>query len=183
MASFQPTAKINMLVAILTHTPFFVWAILALLVYRGVAAMRERALTLRQFLVLPVAMTALSVAGLVTSAGGFAGVAAWAAGCGAALALTYVSAATASRPAAPGFIRVPGSVMPLVAVLCIFLIKYVSAVALHMHFDVDQHALLAPLLRGALGGCSGYFIGRALKIFLARKDSAADGSGTLHRTA
>lgn len=165
----------------ITHTPFYVWAILALLVYRGVAAMRDRELTMRQFLLLPVVMTLLSLYGLITNAGGVIGLAASGAGFATTIALTYHSASIAAKPATHGFIRVPGSALPLIVILTIFLIKYVNAVALHMHPGLDQDALWAPLLRGVMGCCSGYFIGRAMKLYGAYKRLAVIDAGNLQR--
>ena len=58
-----------MLIQILSHTPAYVWAILAFLVYRGVAAMREREVAPRQLTVIPIVMLLLSLQDIVARFG------------------------------------------------------------------------------------------------------------------
>ena len=50
-----------MLIQILSHTPVYVWAILAFLVWRGVAELGEREIAVARMFVLPLVMLALSL--------------------------------------------------------------------------------------------------------------------------
>ena len=69
-----------MLIQILTRTPLYVWAILAFLVYRGMAAMRDRDVEVRKLVMIPAVMLVLSLQDISTKfgLGGWA-LAAWAA--------------------------------------------------------------------------------------------------------
>jgi hypothetical protein len=58
-----------MLQQIITHTPVYVWAILAVLVWRGLAALRERELSVRSLFIVPLVMLALSLQDLVAKFG------------------------------------------------------------------------------------------------------------------
>ena len=78
-----------MLIQILTHTPFYVWAILAFLIQRGMIAMRDRDLELRKLVMIPAVMLVLSLQDMNAKFGlGGLALAAWA-----------LAAAGASRPA------------------------------------------------------------------------------------
>jgi hypothetical protein len=50
-----------MLQQILSHTPAYVWAILAFLVYRGVIASLDREVALKKLFIIPAVMLALSL--------------------------------------------------------------------------------------------------------------------------
>jgi len=54
-----------LIVSILDHTPFWVWLLLAFLLYRGVAAMRPREVSPSRALIVPVIFFVWGVASLV----------------------------------------------------------------------------------------------------------------------
>lgn len=157
-----------MLPQILNHTPTYVWAILAFLLYRGVAASRDRVLSYRSAFIIPGVMLALgwqSVAngfGMETPAG-----AAWLLGMLAGAALAWLRSGPVTVDRAAGTVMQRGSWMPLALMLAIFCSKYAVAVALS----------IAPALRGdlrfALPVCLGFglfngvFLGRLLRIVAA----------------
>jgi hypothetical protein len=151
-----------MLIQILTHTPLFVWAILAFLVYRGVIALRERETTLRKLLIIPLVMLALSLQDIAAKFGAaFLPLSAWA---GAALAVTLLvwkfSGAGISAGAASGSVRVHGSRAPLAMMMAIFLTKYATAVTLAIDPQASHHALFAVAVCALFGAFNGYFLGR-----------------------
>jgi hypothetical protein len=58
-----------MLQQILSHTPVYVWVILAVLVWRGSAALRDREMTMRSLFIVPIIMLALSLQDVVMKFG------------------------------------------------------------------------------------------------------------------
>ena len=52
-----------MLLEIITHTPTWVWGIFALLLWLGLSQSVDRQVTLRRVILLPIAMTGLSLHG------------------------------------------------------------------------------------------------------------------------
>lgn len=171
-----------MLIQILTHTPLYVWAILAFLVYRGVAAMRERLVTPRRLLLVPLLMLALSLQDIAARFGldGMPALA-WALGAGAAALL--VSTCTASRilPAAGGA-RMRGSAAPLAMMLAVFSLKYAAsvawAIAPRLHGDAMFAAALCTLF-GVLNGC---FLGAMARDLKACALASGQGGDALSAT-
>jgi len=163
-----------MLTQIITHTPLYVWAILAFLVYRGVIALREREMAFGKMFIIPVIMLLLSLQDM-SHKFGIDGLplAAWALGA----VVTGLLVARLGRPrvaasATPGHVVVRGSRAPLVVMMAIFMTKYTTAVAMAMQ---PQLAHLLPFAAGVcvLFGCfNGYFMGR-----LGRDVVALRGSG------
>jgi hypothetical protein len=151
-----------MLIQILTHTPVYVWAILALLVYRGVAAMRDREMAIRKLFIIPVIMLALSLNDIVAKFGAaFLPLSAWAGGAAVVMLLVLrFSGAGISAVDAPGSVRVHGSWAPLAMMMAIFFTKYATAVTLAMRPDIRHDALFSTLVCVLFGVFSGYFLGR-----------------------
>jgi len=151
-----------MLYQILTHTPVYVWAILAFLVYRGVLAARDREITVARMLVIPVLMLALSLQA-IASQFGLASVAllAWAV---AAAAVTLqrmrFGRSRASAGAVQGTVNIRGSWAPLALMLAIFTIKYALAVAMAIQPALASQAPFAAAACGLLGLCNGYLLGQ-----------------------
>jgi len=168
-----------MLYQILTHTPVYVWAILAFLVYRGVLAARDREITLGRMLVIPLLMLALSLQA-IASQFGIAGVAmlAWAV----AAAVVFLQRlrfgrSRASAGATPGTVRIRGSWAPLGLMLAIFTIKYVVAVALAIQPALVNQLAFAAAACGLLGLCNGYFLGQlAADVMAGRRSMEAAGA-------
>ncbi len=151
-----------MLHQILTHTPIYVWAILAFLVYRGVLASRDREMSVGRMLVIPILMLVLSLQAIATQFG-VASVAmlAWASGAAVAALLCRASGAgRASAGVVPGTLRIRGSWTPLVLMLMVFGIKYALAVALAILPGLAGKALFAAATCALLGLCNGCFLGR-----------------------
>jgi len=151
-----------MLIQILTHTPLYVWAILAFLVYRGMAAMRDRDVEVRKLVMIPAVMLVLSLQDISAKfgLGGWA-LAAWAvAAAGVALAAGLAGSERIAASAVPGHVRVCGSRLPLVMMMAVFFTKYAASVAVSVAPQLRQDTLFACIVCGLFGVFNGWFIGR-----------------------
>ena len=164
-----------MLIAILLHTPLWVWALLTALVALGLWQRRARRVRPARLLVLPMAMLAL---GLWSMAPGFVAQP----GLGALWLLALLGAARWGRSLAPpagtrwlpaqGVLALPGSWLPLALILSIFSLRYATGVALALQpawRNMWQVQLPLALLFGTL---SGVFLGRALGQWALTRPSA-----------
>ncbi len=151
-----------MLMQIFSRTPLYVWAILGVLVYRGVIALRERDIPLKKLFIIPVIMLALSLQDVLARSGGAAmALAAWFA---AVAAMTLLGWKGRSAPApmgtVPGTVRVRGSALPLAMMLGVFFTKYVATVSVAIMPALTQTGWFAPVVCGLSGAFTGYFLGR-----------------------
>ena len=158
-----------MLTRILTHTPLYVWTILAFLFWRGVAEMRDRELTLRRMLILPLVMLGLSLNDMALKFDlGMVLLAAWCAGCAAAMLLAWRFGRTRiAAGTTPDRVLVRGSRMPLVLMLAIFLTKYIMSVVLVVQPQLAHQLPVAATICLVFGVFNGLLLGR-----LARMASA-----------
>ena len=173
-----------MLIHILNHTPLYVWAILAFLLYRGVAAMHERELAVRTLCIIPAVMLVLSLQDIAAKFG-FDGLApfAWAAGAVASMALTwFLGGSRIAAGSTPGSVRVRGSRAPLAMMLAVFCTKYAASVWLAMHPQAHQATPFVAVVCGLFGAFNGYFLGRLARDLWAWMGLQA-GSGAPARPA
>ena len=154
-----------MLIAILSHTPVWVWALPTALVALGLWQRRERRVRPAQLLALPLALVVL---GLWSMAPGFVAQP--------AAALLWLLAILAfawwglrlPRPAAARWLAneqrlfLPGSWMPLLLIVCIFGLRYAAAVGQGLHPEWRSLAQVQWPLALLFGALSGIFLGRAL---------------------
>lgn len=162
----MPT-DLSLFSAFISHTPRFVWVVLALITLIGVRQMREQVLTQRRLLLAPLALAAWSLWSALHTFGPRAEVfAAWALGSALVVTLGLRSRRPPlASPVGDGRFGVEGSVWPLLTLWAVFALRYACAVALLVHPAwATDHAfgLLAPMLFGAL---SGWFLARALRIW------------------
>jgi hypothetical protein len=165
---------------IIQNTPFWVWALLTGLLGLGGSQIFDRQVSLVRAMVMPVAMTGLSVYGLVSAFGasGPAGavLGAWllAAALIAALALWF-------QPTAPkgthyaGSSRsfyIPGSAMPLVLILGIFLTKYFVGVELAMQPALARDGGFALQIAVLYGVFNGLFAARSWRLLRLARENA-----------
>ena len=161
-----------MLTQILQKTPVWVWALLAGLIALGYSQTRDRVVGLQRTMLMPMAMVALSVLGTVSAFGASPSVlGTWFAT--AALVASFIM----SRPA-PASTRfdgatkqyaIPGSWLPMLIILAIFVTKYAVGVSLAMRPSL-AHDDVFPLVIGALYGVfSGFFAGRTLRLLRLSK--------------
>jgi hypothetical protein len=160
---------------ILTHTPTYVWAILAVLVWRGAAALRDREMKIRSLFIVPLVMLALSLQDIVMKFGatkfglGGATLGAWAAAAAATMLLVMKFGGKRTAPGATAdTIVVRGSWAPLAMMMAVFFTKYVASVLLAVLPHARQDAVFAACVCALFGVFNGYFLGR-----LARDVSAA----------
>jgi hypothetical protein len=161
-----------MLQQILIHTPVYVWAILAVLVWRGTAALRDREMKVRSLFIVPAVMLVLSLQD-VGSKFGSSGLAyaAWAAAAAATALLVWKSGRGRTAPgSAPGSVIVRGSWVPLAMMMAIFFTKYAASVLLAVLPHARQDALVAAGVCALFGIFNGCFLGR-----LARDVAAVRG--------
>lgn len=160
------------LFAILHNTPWWAFALFALLVARGVSALRTRSVPVARVLIVPAVFFAWGIASLVTRSAGSPVLAAdWFACAAAGLAIgwqtTRLDGVQIDR--ASGRVTLPGSVVPMVRNLSIFAVKYALGVA----------TALAPAWRGDIalwsigvsGLSAGYFAAWVLRLTLRYRDA------------
>lgn len=151
-----------MLNQILTNTPLYVWAILALLIARGVIALRTRDVAMRKLFIIPLVMLALSLFDIAAKFGlGGIGFATWVATMAVTLALLVQFGGARIAPAAkPGHVVVRGSVFPLAMMMAIFATKYVTSVAVAVQPHLRDNLGFTLAVCALFGVFSGYFLGR-----------------------
>jgi hypothetical protein len=164
-----------MFIAIISRTPSWVWLLLAVLVALGWTQTRTRQMTVVRATVLPIVMMGLSLFGVLSTFGAKAlplgawlvalVVSAWAAkALGAWRGVTW-SAAT-SR------FEVPGSWLPMLIILSLFVVKFYVGVnvAMKPELKVDpQFSLIVCLIYGVF---SGLFLARGLNFWTLRKGAS-----------
>jgi hypothetical protein len=177
---------------ILVRTPYWAWLVLGALVALGLLQSRTRRVTPRRLFALPLVLCAL---GLYTVWPVFAHLPlialAWvvAVGTGAGLRLWLAGSAPGVQTGAPAnsqqahpaqhaqqaqwsadgrHLQLPGSWAPMVLMLSVFFLRYVSAVAQAMHPALQQLvAFQLPLALG-FGGLTGVLLGRSLAYMRGR---------------
>ena len=152
-------------IQILKGTPIWVWALLAALIYLGSKQLKARVVKRFSVLIAPVAFLFV---GLMAAGRGPVGFATWAASLISLSAVTFFvwQPTNGVRYEANGDrLHMPGSVVPMLLMLAIFLLNYVINVVLAIN-PVHRSELawqVVPAL--ILGALSGVFIGRAATLF------------------
>jgi len=165
-----------MIITILSHTPVWVWGLLAALMALGFSQTRQRRLAPWRLLMLPLVLLGL---GLWSMSAGFMALPlsalVWLA------ALVAGAALLAGRPAQAGAVwlpteqrlHLPGSWMPMLLILGIFSIRYAANVGMALNpgwRNTPELLLPLALLYGAI---SGLFLGRALALLKLTRTPAA----------
>jgi hypothetical protein len=162
-----------MMIAILQHTPLWVLAVFAVLLWLGLQALRPRVVSTWRVFLTPAVFIAW---GLVTLA--LRATAAppllldWllAAAAGASLALMTVRMSGLGIDRDRGLVRLPASPLPLIRNLSIFAAKYVIAATSARH--PEWSAALAPWDVAVSGLALGYFLGWSARFWLAQRHAA-----------
>lgn len=157
---------------ILQNTPTWVFALLATLVVLGLLQSRPRSLPRRRLLALPLLLTLLSLAGVISAFGvQAAALLAWAAGFGATLALLHgrIEVGVPSPGGAETRVKLPGSWWPLALMLGLFCVKYAVGATLAMHPELSQSIALALAASAAYGVFSGAFVARGRAWWVASR--------------
>ena len=183
----QPQA----LFQVIGRTPYWVWALLAGLVWLGASQLRDRTVGLRRTQLVPLAMAAFSVMGILSAFGGSAALATQALGAWAAAAAATAAMALWFQPTAPHgtlytassrSFHVPGSAMPLALIVGIFLTKYFVGIELAMQPSLARDAGFALQIAGLYGMFSGLFGARALRLWRLARSGAAQQAPTTWAT-
>ena len=161
---------------ILKGTPLWVWAILGALIYLGVKQLKAR--VVRRYSVLIAPMVFLFV-GLMAAGRGPVGFGVWAVsliGFAAVTFFVWQPTAGARYEVNGDRLHLPGSVVPMLLMLAIFLLNYVINVVLAIHPAYRSELVwqVGPAL--ILGALSGVFIRRAATLFRMNRGSPVAGS-------
>lgn len=151
---------------ILSHTPLWVWALLAALVALGLKQARDHVISRTGLLVLPLVLGLLSITAVGRAFGPHAAVlASWALGlAGGAAVFTLLRAPLRAEALSARRFRIGGSWLPMVLLLAVFTLRYVVSAALAVQPTLAQasgFALGASLLYGLFVGL---FAGRAWRV-------------------
>ncbi|KQO24726.1 hypothetical protein ASF11_20575 [Acidovorax sp. Leaf76] len=165
---------------IIQQTPYWVWGLLAALVWLGASQLFDRTASLVRVVVMPVAMTGFSIYGLASAFGGAGhtggAVGAWMAAATAAtcLALWFQPTAPAGTLYDSGSrcFQLPGSAMPLALILGIFLTKYLVGVELAMQPALARDGSFALQIAALYGVFNGLFAARSLRLWRLVRSSA-----------
>ena len=159
------------LLAVLSHTPRWVFAVLIALLALGYQQSRDRTVSRTRLLLFPAAMLALSLAGVTSSFGGtWLALLAWALGLAmAALPGLQPSIRAAPPPRSSEPVFVPGSWWPLVLMLAIFGLRYVAGYAQARQLDMTLQPWFIGAISLSLGLLSGVFVARAGAALRARR--------------
>ncbi len=154
---------------ILRRTPIWVWALLAGLVALGATQLRDRTASLTRVSLLPISMTIFSVWGMLSAFRSSSLLATamvlWLAAAGIAIALLAPGRTSARYDPARRSYALPGSVVPLLLIVAIFLVKYVVGVDLAMAPQLVQDSQYALTVSALYGAFSGIFIGRSVRLW------------------
>lgn len=161
-------------IEIVARTPYWVWALLAFLLFIGVRGLKPSTASFARLAILPAVFLAWGLSGFATSYGlRPAGIAVWAAalvlgaGIGLLLARTIEIHADKER----GLIRLPGNALNLVLILIIFATKYTLGVMAGMRPSITGEFLYMATDVGVSGLLTGMFGGRLYGLW--RKYQAA----------
>lgn len=153
-----------MILDILAHTPVWVWIVFGALILLGLQQSRTRDVSIARATILPVVMILLSLSGVIGAFGLVPyALVAWAAGVGLSLTLAGKAVAVrgASRSTQPGHLRIPGSFIPVMLIIAVFITKYAAGVALAINPSLAANTAVAVTLSLVYGVFSGLFWGRA----------------------
>ena len=172
-------ARPQMIGAVLAGTPIWVWFLLAGLAGLGASQLKTRSMSAVRAFITPVAMTGLSLWGTISA---FSHSAAY----GQVLAVWVLTAVALAAvvgsiapPAAARFnpqdrtFTVPGSWVPLVLIVGIFLVKYMVGVELAMNPGLSHDSSYSLTYGAIYGFFSGIFIGRSVRLARLARRSAS----------
>jgi hypothetical protein len=163
---------------ILTNTPLWVFALLAYLIWQGSQSLRPRTRPIWRMLIVPLVFFLMGLSRLVTARGsGIEPLLAWL-----VAALLFALLALSRRPKLlavdrkSGTVTRPGSSMPLVRNITVFVLQYAVAVATAM--KLEPHAAVAIIGHAVSGASAGYFSGWAVALWRRyRNFDAGENSG------
>ncbi|MBA3595704.1 MAG: hypothetical protein H0W47_18260 [Polaromonas sp.] len=166
-----------MIAQILINTPVWVWGLLAALLALGFSQVRSRSASAARIVLMSLGLGAFSLYGTISAFGASPAVL----GSWLATAVLLMLVVT-QRPVPAGSrydsasrqFRLPGSWIPMVLIMGIFVTKYAVGVSLVMHPELKYHANFGMAVGTLYGAFSGIFAGRAIGLMrLALRPAAS----------
>ncbi|CAJ0789561.1 hypothetical protein LMG7141_02244 [Ralstonia condita] len=149
--------------SIVSHTPAWVFVVFAGLIALGLRQTRPRIVSRRRLIVLPLLIAAYSFYGVALASHGSAlALAVWLAAVCAAFLLTRVSPPRGAESQAADTVRIPGSWVPMVAIVGLFGARYAYNVMLAIHPDIMQSGGFMVLFSALFGFLGGLLISRSV---------------------
>jgi len=157
-------------VPVLRQTPLWVWGLLVAFLALGISQLRDRTASLARVSLMPFAMTLFSVSGTFSAFGATPHLAmvisAWLIAAALAFALVARGRADGAQyDPARRLYRLPGSAVPLLLIVGIFLVKYVVGVDLVMAPQLVRDTQYVLCVAALYGAFTGVFIGRASRLW------------------
>ena len=167
-----------MIMEIITNTPAWVFVIFALVVARGVSAMRTRPVQAQMLIGFALAFLAFGAQGAWTRSGAtswpmLAWLAAVAVGCCVGLISVPKATVFGQRQAA----QQRGSIVPLLLILLIFGSRYAAGVINAMHPELLDPLPMRVLLCALYGVLTGVLAGRGLRVCLLVRELPGGSGG------
>lgn len=164
-----------MFTQIITNTPTWVWILLAGLIALGYSQSKDRVVSFKRLVILPIVMVLMS-ANSMAQTFGLVSVAslAWLVILAVAARRIAASAlfATGSRyDEASDSIQVRGSWLPLFLILAIFIGKYLVAIVSHINPQLSSNSAFGVACAVYFGGLSAVFLGRAMTYLAMRRQN------------
>ena len=157
-----------MLLQIITHTPKWVFALFALLLWLGIKQLTPTRAGLVRVTGMPVVMVALSVYGVFSTFGdqpmALAGFAVAALAVATLMLLRPLPAAVGYDAATQRF-SLPGSAVPLVLMMGVYCTKYAVGVAIGLQPALAHQLLMACTVGTLYGAFTGMFSARSLRLW------------------
>lgn len=154
---------------VVRSTPTWVWGLATALAALGASQLRARTASLARVSLMPVAMTGFSVWGMVSAFGNSPlltqALGLWLAAAVIVFAFVARLSANARYDAATRTYTLPGSVVPLLLIVGIFLVKYVVGVDLAMAPQLMRDSQYALTVAGLYGAFTGLFVGRTARLW------------------
>lgn len=154
---------------VIRNTPPWVGGLAAGLAILGASQWKDRQASLARVSLMPLAMTVFSIWGTLSAFGGSPLLAqalgAWIAAAVLVFALVARLPSSARYDAASRTYAIPGSVVPLLLMLGIFLVKYGVGVDLAMAPQLMRDPSYALTVASLYGAFTGLFVGRAARLW------------------
>lgn len=174
-----------MLSLIITHTPIWVWALLAVLLWLGLSQTVKRSASLKRITLMPLAMIGISLFGTVSVFGSEPKILlAWSAAAAVMVAMVMrtAKAATIHYDSEKRLFSLPGSWVPLLLIVGIFVTKYAVGFMTAIQPEVAQDMNFALGVATLYGAFSGVFLARAVVLWRLAFQTGKSSENGLSRT-